>query len=862
MNEELKVVITADSKPLQKDIDKAKDSVKGFGKDSEKAVDAFDKAMDEAKQACKTAMLAISGFIAGAVTAMTGLAESTREMRNNQAKLATAFETAGASAEVATQVYDDLYRVLGDDSQAVEAANHLALLTTNEQELAEWTEICQGVYATFGDSLPIEGLAEAANETAKVGEVTGSLADALNWAGISEEAFNEILAECNTEAEREQKIRQALNDTYKTAARNYERNNTEVLKANEAQNKLNKALSDAGEIAEPVTTMIKEMGATLLEDMKEPLKDISKFLTGTLFPAIKKVYGWIKENMPLVTSLVVGLSTAYAGYKISVLAAKAAEEGLTLATIARTAAQKALNLAMSANPVGLLIAGIAALTTGLIAYGESTREAKISASHLSEEELALCESAKEAAEAFREQQEEVQKSIGHQASQSNYINKLADELLSLADASGKVEEADRGRAEFILGELNNALDTEYKMVDGVIQQYDGLKTSIYEVIAAKTASTMLETKNQEYLTAIQNQDAALATLSDRYKDYQTQLEATNEAEKIAQKAWQEYYNACLEGDSAMIQSSWAKYSTLDEHAEEEGMRLNRTKERYDEAARDYANYYDTITNYENAALLIQEGNYNDAINLLKGKSDSFLEYADTVDAATQQAIDSLFKEAVDAGIAAEDTKRKFEDGVEGYTQEMVDEAQQGYADALAEWASAYSDAAGVGGDLGDGIFDGLGGKLPGLMSKARSIINNMIGAMRKEADSHSPSKKTLSLGKDLGAGAEIGIEESTKDVVKASKNMMNESLRALQGYGARNFSGVISGSVVTAASPNTSGKSIAAPEASALLSAIGNKLDGNTPIILEVDGKVFAQTAISTINKQTRSTGKLALTLV
>ena len=51
--------------------------------------------------------------------------------------------------------------------------------------------------------MPIEGLTEAANETVKTGKVVGVLADALNWAGISEDAFNEALANCNSEAERE-----------------------------------------------------------------------------------------------------------------------------------------------------------------------------------------------------------------------------------------------------------------------------------------------------------------------------------------------------------------------------------------------------------------------------------------------------------------------------------------------------------------------------------------------------------------------------------------------------------------------------------------------------------------------------------
>ena len=37
---------------------------------------------------------------------------------------------------------------------------------------------------------------------------------------------------------------------------------------------------------------------------------------------------------------------------------------------------------------------------------------------------------------------------------------------------------------------------------------------------------------------------------------------------------------------------------------------------------------------------------------------------------------------------------------------------------------------------------------------------------------------------------------------------------------------------------------------------------GNQPVVLEVDGKVFAKTAISTINQNTRQTGKLALNLM
>ena len=55
----------------------------------------------------------------------------------------------------------------------------------------------------------------------KVGQVTGPLADALNWAGESEDAFNEKLAACSSEQERAALITETLNRLYSEAAGNY-----------------------------------------------------------------------------------------------------------------------------------------------------------------------------------------------------------------------------------------------------------------------------------------------------------------------------------------------------------------------------------------------------------------------------------------------------------------------------------------------------------------------------------------------------------------------------------------------------------------------------------------------------------------
>ena len=282
MNEELKIIISAEIDNLKKNTKEAQEQVKETADKGESGFKKFGEAAKKAGKVVGTGLKAAGAAIAAAATALVALGESTKEYRIAQAKLATAFETAGGSAETAKQTYNELYRVLGEDDVAVEAANHLAKMTTNQKELSEWTNICQGVYATFGDSLPIEGLTEAANETAKVGQLTGSLADALNWAGISEDDFNAKLAACNDEAEREQLIRETLTGLYDEAAATYEKNAAAILAENEAQAKLTDALSKLGAVAIPIMTTLKTIAADILNKIAPFVELIGNGLQGAL----------------------------------------------------------------------------------------------------------------------------------------------------------------------------------------------------------------------------------------------------------------------------------------------------------------------------------------------------------------------------------------------------------------------------------------------------------------------------------------------------------------------------------------------------------------------------------------------------
>ena len=373
MNEELKIIISAEINNLKQNVDTAKKQVKSFKDqvaDAKKNVDADFKA---AGQSIKTGLTIGAGAIAAAGAALLSLSSSTEEYRNNQAKLTTAFEAAGSTAETAKETYNDLYRVLGDGGQATEAANHLAKLTTNEKELEQWTTICQGVYATFGDSLPIEGLTEASNETAKVGQITGSLADALNWAGISEDDFNKKLEKTNTEAEREKLIRETLNGIYEDAASKYEKNNAAVLAQNEAQAQLDSTMATLGETMAPINTALTNLANDVLtaltpyiQDFAENYLPVIQEVLGDIGDKLKIALDWLTQHQTLLAvmaGIITGIVAAIGLYNAvaAIKAAMDAAQVVSLTGLIAVHAAHAVAVMASIGPYLLIVAAIAAV---------------------------------------------------------------------------------------------------------------------------------------------------------------------------------------------------------------------------------------------------------------------------------------------------------------------------------------------------------------------------------------------------------------------------------------------------------------------------------------------------------------------
>lgn len=296
---------------------------------------------------------------------LASLPAETMELRQDLSTLTTAFDNMSFSNETATETWKDMYAIFGEDDRAVEASNLIAKMSDDQQDLSDWTTITTGVWADYQDSLPVEGLAEASNETAKVGKVTGVLADALNWSSeaanmfadymsedvvTAEDAFNEALKECTTEQERQSLITETLKNLYGESANTYRETAEGQMTAKEAAAELMLAESELAETVEPVTTEFTILKTELLEGMQPAMETISGIMTDAL--------EWMREHPTAMQAVSAAVGVLAVGFT-----------GLAVALGVYTFAQWAMNTAILANPITWIVVGIIAAIAALVAIG-------------------------------------------------------------------------------------------------------------------------------------------------------------------------------------------------------------------------------------------------------------------------------------------------------------------------------------------------------------------------------------------------------------------------------------------------------------------------------------------------------------
>lgn len=765
-------------------------AVKKAGEQAEEAGDGFTVAKGAAADFIGNGLFAIVGAAKDAAKELLALSESTREYREDMGKLKTAWESAGKSTEQATKIYREFYSVLGEEDRSVEAVNHLAKFVETEQDMTKWTNIAAGVWGTFGDSLPIEGLTEASNETAKVGKVTGVLADALNWAGENEDAFNESLEQCNTEQERAQLITDTLNRLYEEAAGHYKENNASIIEARKETADYNDVLAEIGETLEPANAAINDFKLSLAKELAPVLKDdivpaIDTFTdkledTGAAKKA-GKALAFVVENLDDIAKVTVTAIGLWKTFKTvmaisnTISAASKAMKAYSTSVGVATKAQTAFNAAQKANLFGAIASLALTAVSAIATYALTAEDGKEATDLLTEAQRDAVNTADELAEEYRETKKAAAELAAAELSHINRAQNLWSELQKLVDENGKVKKGYKDRVNFILGELNTALGTEYTMTGDIIQQYADMKKSIEDVIIAKKANILLTAQEETYKKAVESVAAA-----EKARATQAQELVAQEAVVAEKRAYLKQMEASYASAAdARTRAMYAQYVSSAQSAleKEEGI-LAEKQGAYNKTESVLYGYYSDINNYETASTLILQGETEKAVKYLDELSSGFKTVANTaqLEADEQKAV--LEQQVIDTEINARLMKEAYANGVEGVTQEMVETAAEQAEKAKKEFHA-------VGGNITKGIAEGAESEEWTLTGAMEGLIKKGVEAARKAAIIRSPSKLFRDeVGKLIGAGVGVGVLASIP-AVKKDVQKFNDFLAENIGVGGK-----------------------------------------------------------------------------
>ena len=270
----------------------------------------------------------ISTAAAGLVAATAATVPATAEYRKIMGSLEVSSQNAGYTAEQTVESYRTLYGVLADDQTAATTTANLQALGLSQEELSTVIEGTIGAWATYGDSIPIDGLAESINETVKTSTVTGTFADMLNWAGTSEDAFNEKLAACGSESERVNLVMQEMaNQGLVDAGKKWQENNKNLVDGNKATADFQQATAELADTVAPLITQITELIAGCV---------LVVAAVGPVISIISKVAGGVSSLIGIISKIAPVLGPIKTGFA-------------------------AVNAVMAANPILIIIAAVAAL---------------------------------------------------------------------------------------------------------------------------------------------------------------------------------------------------------------------------------------------------------------------------------------------------------------------------------------------------------------------------------------------------------------------------------------------------------------------------------------------------------------------
>ena len=580
-----------------------------------------------------------------------------------------------------------------------------------------------------------------------------------------------------------------------------------------------------GSISENITKLGKQA--------ENLLKSIGRWM-----PNVIDVLGKAINILIKFAPAIIGITTAVTGYKIAI--------GIA------TTATNLFNSVLALNPIVAITAGIVGLTTALFALSNSQKQSKSAVQELNEE---LNEYDKKMNEIAKNRKGNIKDG---EAEIYSY-QRLYSELQMIVDENGKVKEGYEEKAELITGKLSQALGVEINLIDGQIQNYGELKSSVEEAIKAKKAEILLNAYEEEYTEALKKR-----------KDIQT---AYTKALKENQGVHDEYnktlaeFNEAVKRGSPKVGDLSAKLALLkkaaetsDEKMAKAGKTLNSNQEiisQYELGLDALANknyeavekmYSDTVT-FNGKTKEANDEKYKDEKSSLENQLKVLKESKDKYDTETYDSMEKALKDQIDLldenhkeankklefenettkkltidGIneqlkALTDRKYEFKQAADGNMQLYIDgqaekesvsydKMQQIVNGAIGIINSKNGDAASAGAYLVDGLASGISAQEWVAIQAASSLAGNVLSNVKGIFGISSPSKVFKQYGKWLDEGLYLGVDDEKDKVLNSIDDLSDDILYKMKNAvniqtGKMAFSGT-SGSICQMLSSNAS----------------------------------------------------------
>lgn len=533
------------------------------------------------------------------------------------------------------------------------------------------------------------------------------------------------------------------------------------------------ATTQLGNLTGDVTIMksaVEGLKIQFAEGVTPAIRDVVQRLTAALSrPKTQKFLREVGEGLGKVIKFVSDLVANYALPKLTSLFENGGEKIkrygavlLGMVSAMKTAATVTSLLAGTLSPTGLLLKGVELLVGGLVAAGAAADVYYSSLYYLNNEQKELVEKANEIHDSRRVTQEAYEESAKAALQERDATTDLWKELQLLVDADGRVLEGNQNRVDFILGQLNDALGTEYERNGDIIDQYQTMQQEIDGLIQKRAAEALLSAGQDQYTQALQQRQEALTTAGELYDHIRVAQEDLNKAVQAEAEFWAANQESFDEADEHERNKILGRAEEVEKAKIRVQKAFDEVSAKYQQANDDAAGYYETVEKYENAQAALLEGNSQKAIDLMAGEYSTSLDYY-----MKKKELNEKERADFEAKLKKQESyvaqyKRNYQAGMAGFTKPVLDELQK-----------QVEEARRIGNNIGKATGDGVGSFSDYAAKKARALVRSMFGAMRNEAQIASPSKVARGIGRNVGGSVGLGLDDVYDETVASAVNLMD-----------------------------------------------------------------------------------------